>query len=125
MDINLKLVSVAECYTQREDGSSWQNNSSNEEFMKKIIANSEDLKIVGVVAPSENATSETLSAGLWYLPSLENYIAERAGETGVVKAQKANPEVDIFTGILLIAKDALSMIWQTASPQASIPCFRQ
>ena len=99
MDINLKLVSVAECYTQREDGSSWQNNSSNEEFMKKIIANSEDLKIVGVVAPSENATSETLSAGLWYLPSLENYIAERAGETGVVKAQKANPEVDIFTGI--------------------------
>ena len=99
MDINLKLVSVAECYTQREDGSSWQNNSSNEEFMKKIIANSEDLKIVGVVAPSENATSETLSAGLWYLPSLENYIAERASETGVVKAQKANPDVDVFTGI--------------------------
>ena len=99
MNINLKLVSVAECYTQREDGISWQNNSSNEEFMKNIIANSEDLKIVGVVAPSANATSETLSAGLWYLPSLENYIAERSGETGVVKAQKANPEVDVFTGI--------------------------
>ena len=99
MDIKLKLVSAAECYTQREDGISWQNNSSNEEFMKNIIANSEDLKIVGVVAPSANATSETLSAGLWYLPSLETYIAERAGKTGVVKAQKANPEVDVLTGI--------------------------
>ncbi len=99
MDLELKLVSVAECYTQNENGSSWQNNSSNEDFMKNIIANSENLKIVGVVAPSENATSESLSAGLWYLPSLENYIAQRAGETGVVKAQIANPDVDVLTGI--------------------------
>ncbi len=99
MDLDLKLVSVAECYTQSEDGSTWQNNSSDEDFMKNIIANSEDLKIVGVVAPSEGATSESLSAGLWYLPSLENYIAQRAGETGIVKAQKANPDVDVFSGI--------------------------
>ncbi len=99
MDLDLKLVSVAECYTQSEEGNSWQNNSSDEDFMKNIIANSENLKIVGVVALSEGATSETLSAGLWYLPSLETYIANRAGETGVVKAQKANPDVDVFTGI--------------------------
>lgn len=99
MNLDLKLVSVAECYTQSEDGSSWQNNSSDEAFMKNIIANSESLKIVGVVAPSENTTSETLSCGLWYLPSLENYIAKRAGDSEVVKAQKANPDVDIFTSI--------------------------
>ena len=99
MNFDLKLVSVAECYTQTEDGTSWQNNSSNEDFMKNIIANSENLKIVGVVAPKQDATSETLSAGLWYLPSLEDYIAKRAGESGVVKAQKANPDVDVFTGI--------------------------
>ena len=99
MDLDLKLVSTAECYTQSEDGSSWQNNSSDEDFMKNIIANSEDLKIVGVVAPSKDATSETLSSGLWYLPSLENYIARRAGDSEIVKAQKANPDVDVFTGI--------------------------
>lgn len=99
LDLDLKLVSVAECYTQNEGGDSWQNNSSDEDFMKNIVANSESLKIVGVVAPSENATSETLSSGLWYLPSLEDYIAQRAGESEVVKAQKANPDVDVFTGI--------------------------
>lgn len=99
MDLDLKLVSVAECYTQSEDGGSWQNNSSDEDFMKNIVANSENLKIVGVVAPSENATSETLSSGLWYLPSLEDYIAQRAGESDIVKAQMANPDVDVFTGI--------------------------
>ena len=99
MDLDLKLVSVAECYTQSEEGSSWQNMSSDEGFMKSIVANSESLKIVGVVAPSENATFETLSSGLWYLPSLEDYIAQRAGESEVVKAQMANPDVDVFTGI--------------------------
>ena len=99
MDLDLKLVSVAECYVQDEDGDSWQNNSSDEDFLKNIVANSESLKIVGVVAPSESATSETLSSGLWYLPSLEDYIAQRAGESEVVKAQKANPDVDVFTGI--------------------------
>ena len=99
MDLDLKLVSVAECYTQNEDGGSWQNNSSDEDFMKSIIENSESLNIVGVVAPSENAASEVLSAGLWYLPSLENRIAERAGDSEIVKAQKANPDVDVFTGI--------------------------
>ena len=99
MDLDLKLVSVAECYTRSEDGDSWQNNSSDEDFMKRIVANSESLKIVGVVAPSENATSETLSSGLWYLPSLEDYIAQRAGESDIVKAQIANPDVDVFTGI--------------------------
>ncbi len=104
MDLDLKLVSVAECYTQNEGGGSWQNNSSDEDFMKNIIANSENLKIVGVVAPSENAASETLSAGLWYLPSLENRIAERAGASDIVKAQKANPDVDVFTGIRFDSK---------------------
>ena len=99
MDLDLKLVSVAECYTRSEDGTSWQNNSSDEDFMKTIIANSEDLKIVGVVAPSEHISSETLSSGLWYLPSLETYIAQRASETDIVKAQIANPDVDVFTGI--------------------------
>ena len=99
MDLNLKLVSVAECYTQNEGGTSWSNNSSDEDFMKNIIANSEDLKIVGVVAPAEDATSETLSSGLWYLPSLEDYIAQRAGKSGVVQAQLANPDVDVFSGI--------------------------
>ncbi len=98
-DLDLKLVSIAECYTQAEGGGTWQNNSSDEAFMKNIIANSESLKIVGVVAPSEGASFETLSCGLWYLPSLENYIAQRAGESGVVKAQMANPDVDVFTGI--------------------------
>ncbi len=104
MDLSLKLVSVAECYTQSEDGATWQNNSSNEDFMKNIVANSEDLKIVGVVAPSHDATSETLSAGLWYLPSLEDYIAKRAGESKIVQAQKANPDVDVFTGIRFDSK---------------------
>ncbi len=104
MDLSLKLVSVAECYTKNEGGSSWQNNSSDEDFMKNIIANSEDLKIVGVVASSESATSETLSAGLWYLPSLEDYIAKRAGDTDIVKAQKANPDVDVLTGIRFDSK---------------------
>ncbi len=99
MDLDLKLVSIAECYAQSEDGGSWQNMSSNEDFMKGIVANSENLKIVGVVAPSENAAYETLSSGLWYLPSLEDYISQRAGESEVVKAQMANPDVDVFTGI--------------------------
>ena len=56
------------------------------------------MKIVGVVQPKEGATAAMLQAGIYYPVSLTNYVVENAANSEIVKAQLAQPEINVFTG---------------------------
>ena len=66
--------------------------------MKNLVANGEDLKIVGIVQPKEGATSAMLRAGICYPASLTNHVIENAKNSKIVQNQLANPEINVFTG---------------------------
>ena len=66
--------------------------------MKNVVENGDDLTIVGIVQPKENATSTMLNPGICYPASLTKNIIETAGNSTIVQEQLANPEIDVFTG---------------------------
>ena len=98
LGITFKLINSSDCYEYDEEYNIWRDKTENEEFMKNLVANGEDLKIVGVVQPKEGATVAMLQAGIYYPVSLTNYVVENAANSEIVKAQLAQPEINVFTG---------------------------
>ena len=93
-----KIVNNADCYEYDEEYNLWRDKTDNTDFMKNVVSNGEDLKIVGIVQPKESASSTMLSTGICYPASLVNHVIENAKNSKIVQDQLANPEVNVFTG---------------------------
>ncbi len=93
-----KLVYSADYYEYDEEYGVWVDKTDNSKFMKEMLNNAEDLEIVGIVKPKEDATTEVLTSGINYLPALTQQIVTVASEKDIVKDQLANPKTDVFTG---------------------------
>ena len=93
-----KLINSSDCYEYDEEYKIWRDKTENTEYMKNVVANGEELKIVGIVQPKEAGASAMLTSGIYYPASLTNHIIENAKNSKIVQEQLANPEVNVFTG---------------------------
>ena len=96
--INFKLVNSADYYAYDSQYQVWTDKSGDHDYVKGLVENGEDLTIVGVVQPSEDANASALSAGICYPASLTKHMSEYAEDTEIVKQQLADPSVNVFTG---------------------------
>ena len=76
-----KIVSQADCYSYDEAHGIWLDKSSDEDFMKNVVAGSMDLKIVGIVQPKAKPSSAILPAGVAYLHALTNHVIDEAASS--------------------------------------------
>ena len=97
LGITFKLINSSDCYEYDGEYKVWRDKTDNKEYMKNVVANGEDLKIVGIVQPKEGATSTMLSSGIYYPDSLTNYVIEKAKNSKIAQEQLSNPEVNVFT----------------------------
>ena len=98
LNTTFKLINKSDCYSYDETYNVWTDKSDNTEYMKNIVANGEDIKIVGIVQPKEDATAGMLTPGIGYPASLTNHIIEEAANSKIVQEQLANKDVNVFTG---------------------------
>ena len=95
---SFKLVNSTDYYEYDEEYKVWKDKSDNSTYMKNLVANGEDLTIVGIVQPSEGATASMLSAGICYTPELTRHVIEEAASSEIVKQQLENEKINVFTG---------------------------
>ncbi|GAB3817063.1 hypothetical protein GCM10028820_17380 [Tessaracoccus terricola] len=98
MDVSFKVVDATDYYVRDETFDVWTDKSGDAAHLRSLVAAGEDLDIVGVVAPKEDASTVALASGIYYTPALTMEIAERAAGTGIVRDQLAEPSVNVFTG---------------------------
>lgn len=96
--ISFKLINSSDCYEYDDEYKIWRNKTENNEYMKNIVSNGEDIKIVGVLKPKDGATAPMLQEGIWYTNDLTNHVIEKATNSQIVKEQLENPDVNVFTG---------------------------
>lgn len=94
-----RVLAASDLYEKTEAGF-YTDQSENAEYMKKTLENALEIRIVGVAKFTEEASSVSSFAGgmVGYLPSLSRYIMDRTNESGIVKAQQADQDTDVFTG---------------------------
>lgn len=82
-----------------EENGVWIDKSGDDIFMTEQINNSEEIEIVGIVRPSDNTAASSEIGSIGYKAELMTHLIEKVNDSEIVKAQKENPGLDVFTGI--------------------------
>lgn len=78
----------------------WIDKSDDEEYLKTKLNSADEIKVVGIVKPNDEWTgASTSTGGVLYTSDLEKYIIDKINDSEIVKEQKANPNVNIITGL--------------------------
>lgn len=93
-----KVLAASDSYRRNAETGGWTDMSGDASFMAGQVEHGLDLKIVGIVQPSPTAKSAALSQGIAYTSGLTDELMKRAANSEIVRAQLAEPEVDVFTG---------------------------
>ncbi len=88
-----------------QDGGTWVDRSDDTEYIKALLDDEHKIKVVGIIRPNEDATATSASGTVGYLPSLMEHLINENNESEIVKAQLADNETDIFTGIKFKTED--------------------
>ena len=96
-DFDFKVMLFSDHYTL--DGNKVQKLDSNDELLTERLDKAMQLKIVGIVRPTNETADMSNIGSIGHLSSLKNQLIKQANNSAVVKAQLNNPEVDVFTGI--------------------------
>lgn len=78
--------------------------TDNDKGFKERLDSAMELKIVGIVRPTDDSMNMANIGTIGYLSSLKDEVIEKSNNSAVVKAQLKNPDVDMFTGIRFDSK---------------------
>lgn len=96
LNTEYKLV-IGTDYYKKVDGQ-WVDQRTDENYMTNIVNSAIPLKISGIIRPSKNTVSTSISGTIAYTKDLTNYVIEKASDSQIVKEQKENKGINVFTG---------------------------
>ena len=99
LNLTFKLVLSSDYYVYDEASGRWQDKSTSESYVKDLIENGTEIKISGIVKPNKDAVATSITGSIGYTKALTEYVIEQTEKSPVVKAQKSNPDTDVFTGL--------------------------
>ena len=98
LSLSLKLLLNSDYY-KKENGL-WINKKDDNNYIKQKINNAEEIKIVGIIRPNkQSATASSQTSGIGYTKELKEYVIGKSNETEIVKEQKQNKDVNVFSGL--------------------------
>ena len=99
-NMEFRLFLQSECYQKQLDGT-YSDISKDDSGLAHLYDSEKlgiNLKISGIVRPSEETSSSILSGTIAYTSQLTQYAIEKTAESELIQAQIATPETDILTG---------------------------
>lgn len=97
--MQFRVIFNADCYTYDESTGLYIDLRDTQAGMKYLFDNGLDLKITGIIRPSEDAVSTMLSGTIGYTGKLTEYVIDNAKDSAAIQAQLNLPSTDIFTGL--------------------------
>jgi len=91
---NYKLVLNSDYY--KKEDNIWVDKTNDINYMKELVNNSLDLKIVGIIRPSEGSNL-SVTNGVGYTRELTEYVINKINDSEIVKEQKSNKKINVFT----------------------------
>jgi len=96
LNLSFKLLLNTDNYEKK--GNMWIDKSDDEEYMKKKILDAEDIRVVGIIKQSEESVTTSMEGAIGYTKDLKEYVINKVNESQIVKEQKDNKDINIFTG---------------------------
>lgn len=99
LGISFRLLPAYEHYKYDKKMDLWLDLSGDEKKMKKLLADAEEMRIVGVAKPAEDVSFGLLELGIEYPAALLKRLMKQAENSSLVRAQMEDEETDVLTGI--------------------------
>ena len=107
LNLKFRLVLNSDLY-QKVNGL-WINQSENELYMKDVVSKSPEIKVVGIIKPSDSTVSQPTMGGVYYTKAMEEYVTSKTENSQIVIEQKTNPNINIFTQTEFASGQKMSM----------------
>ena len=111
LGLTYKLVLSSDYYRYDETNKRWEDKSSDDEYVKTLVDNGTEIKIVGIIQPDEDAVATSITGSIGYTKALTEYVINETSKSDIVKAQLADDKTDVFTGLpFAVSEDELDDI---------------
>ena len=101
-NMRFKLVLNSDYMQKDEKTGLWKDMSSNPAYVKKLVDEGMEIRIVGILKPAEDNVISIGTGGIGYISALMEYALEGTEKSQVVQEQLANPGRDVITGMEFI-----------------------
>ncbi len=98
LDLTFKLVLNSDYFDYDETTKQWVDKSESELYLKELVENGEEIKVVGIIRPSEEAVATPMTGSIGYTKELTEWVIKEIQKSEIVKLQQQDKTVDIFTG---------------------------
>lgn len=96
--MNSKFKLVFNCNLFEKVNGIWIDQSDNEDYIKNVVKNAQEVKVVGIIRQKDNTMSSGMLGGIYYSSKMSDYVIEQCENSQIVKEQKENKDINIFTG---------------------------
>ncbi len=97
LNLSYKLVLNSDYYVKTNN--LWIDRSEDDLYMKQIIKDAEEIKVVGIIKQNDDSVATSKSGQIGYTSDLMKYVINKTNNSAVVKEQEANKKVNVFTGL--------------------------
>ena len=97
LNLSFKLILNTDYY-KKENGL-WLDKKDDTEYMKQKIKDAESIKIVGIIKQNDQSVASNLSGMVGYTKQLKEYVINKSNESQIVKEQKENTNINVFSGL--------------------------
>ncbi len=108
--LKFKLMLNSDYYA-KENGV-WVDKSQDEIYMMNALDKAETISIVGILKSESEAAQNGLAGTIGYRTDLMEHLIDAVNSSEIVREQKANPDVDIFTGISFEPEETEALTWE-------------
>lgn len=98
LGLKFKLLCNTDYFEKNADGT-WSDKTDDSLYVSsKLNTAAEDITVVGIIRPADSSVANQTSGFVGYPESLMEHLINKVNDSEIVKAQKAEPEKDVFTG---------------------------
>lgn len=98
LGLKFKLLCNTDYFKKNADGT-WSDKTEDSLYVSsKLNTAAEDITVVGIIRPADSSVANQTSGFVGYPESLMEHLINRVNDSEIVKAQKADPEKNVFTG---------------------------
>lgn len=96
--LNTKFKVLLNTDYYEKDGDIWLDNSDDKDYIKEKLEDADEISITGIIRPKEGTVATAMSGTIGYTKELKEYVINEINDSEIVKEQKENSDINIFTG---------------------------
>lgn len=120
LNLKFRLLCNTDYFEKKADGL-WVDKTDDELYVQSKLSDALQISVVGILRPSEDSLSTGTSGFVGYTSELMEHLINQVNDSEIVKTQKENPDVNVFTGLPFTTDETEMSFEQITEYISSLP----